>query len=234
MHFRAGIKKMKPWERKVIRVINLFIYHLAKHWLLLVNLAVALYVFPAIGAPLLMWNHYERPARAIYFFYSFACHQLPERSFFIGPHLTYSLDEIRNFIGEQADSVIQRRRFIGNEEVGYKMAMCQRDIAIYLTILMAGIAFTFVRKRLEPLSFRSFLVLCIPIAVDGITQLMGLRESTPPGRVFSGALFGIALVWLTYPRLEMAFEEIRKAAATNLGRTLIRQDENDTFSTTSR
>jgi len=163
-----------------------------------------------------MWQRHERPARVIYFFYSFACHQLPERSFFIGPKLTYSLQEIREIMGEGADSLLRRRRFIGNEEVGYKMAMCQRDIAIYLTILFAGIAFAFVRDRLEPLSFQAFLVFCIPIAVDGITQLLGLRESTPPGRVFSGSLFGMALVWLIYPRLEGAFREIRRAAEANL------------------
>ncbi len=185
-------------------------YQAAKHWLFIVNLGVALFLLPTILAPILMSAGLTKPAKAIYTLYSFACHQLPERSFFLSSRPYYSLDQIREAMGPDADNILKRRAFVGNPEMGYKIAICQRDFAIYFSILIAGLAFALVRNTLDPLPFKAFLILCIPIAVDGLTQLFGLRESTPPGRVFSGSLFGVGLVWTLYPRLEMAFREARE------------------------
>jgi len=42
----------------------------------------------------------------------------------------------------------------------------------------------------------------VPIAVDGITQAIGIRESTWEIRLVTGTLFGVATVWLAYPHLE--------------------------------
>ncbi len=192
------------------RLAGWLAYQVVKHWLLMVNLAVALFLLPTILAPILMGAGLARPARVIYALYSLACHQLPERSFFIGPKPYYSFAEIRDAMGPDADNILKRRAFVGNPEMGYKIAICERDFAIYSSILLAGLAFALVRKRLEPLPFTAFLVLCIPLAVDGLTQLFGLRESTPPGRVFSGSLFGVGLVWTLYPRIELAFQEARE------------------------
>ncbi|MGE3267883.1 MAG: DUF2085 domain-containing protein, partial [Chloroflexota bacterium] len=44
-----------------------------------------------------------------------------------------------------------------------------------------------------------------PMALDGFTQLFNLRESTPELRTFTGALFGVASVWLIYPRVDAIF-----------------------------
>jgi uncharacterized membrane protein len=192
------------------RLAEWLAYQAIKHWLLFVNVAVALFLLPTVLAPMLMSFGITGPAKAIYSLYSLTCHQLPERSFFIGPKLYYSLEEIRKAMGPDADNIFKRKAFVGNEELGYKIAICQRDVAIYFSILLAGIAFSLVRGKLEPLSFKAFLILCIPLAVDGLTQLFGLRESTPPGRVFSGSLFGVALVWLLYPRIELAFREAKE------------------------
>jgi len=192
------------------RLAEWLAYQAIKHWLLFVNVAVALFLLPTLLAPILMSIGITGPAKAIYSLYSITCHQLPERSFFIGPKLFYSLEEIRKAMGPDADDIFKRKAFVGNEELGYKIAICERDVAIYLSILLAGIAFSLVRGKLEPLSFKAFLILCIPMAVDGLTQLFGLRESTAPGRVFSGSLFGVALVWLLYPRIELAFREAKE------------------------
>ncbi len=189
------------------RIAEWFAYQAIKHWLFLVNLALALFLLPTILAPILMSSGFTKPAKIIYTLYSFACHQLPERSFFIGAKPYYSLAEIKEAMGPDADNILKRRAFVGNPVIGYKFALCERDFAIFSSILLAGLAFALVRNRLEPLSFTAFLILCVPIAVDGLTQLFGLRESTPPGRVFSGSLFGVALVWVLYPRIEAAFRE---------------------------
>jgi uncharacterized membrane protein len=47
------------------------------------------------------------------------------------------------------------------------------------------------------------------MAIDGITQLFGLRESNWQLRTITGALFGLASVWLAYPYLEEGMRDIR-------------------------
>ena len=99
---------------------------------------------------------------------------------------------------------------------GYQMAMCQRDVAIYGSMLIAGLGFNLVRGRLKPLSWPAFVVLITPMAVDGTLQLLGLLESTPLRRLITGGLFGLACVWLAFPYLEEGFQEIREEATEQL------------------
>jgi uncharacterized membrane protein len=43
------------------------------------------------------------------------------------------------------------------------------------------------------------------MALDGLTQLAGWRESTWELRLATGLLFGVASGWLLYPRFEQSF-----------------------------
>jgi uncharacterized membrane protein len=92
------------------------------------------------------------------------------------------------------------------------MALCQRDMALYGSLLVGGLLFGLLRKRLRPLTFVGFFICILPMAIDGGTQLFMLRESTPFLRVFTGGLLGIGSVWMLYPRLETAFLDIRLQA----------------------
>ncbi len=94
---------------------------------------------------------------------------------------------------------------------GHQMAYCQRNTAIYTSILVGGIAFALVRCKLRRLGFRPYLLLIAPMALDGFTQLFGLRESIWQLRVLTGTLFGLATVWLVYPVLEQGFAAMREA-----------------------
>ena len=106
--------------------------------------------------------------------------------------------------------------FYGTPEMGYKMAICQRDVAIYAAMALFCVIFAAagcrIRKPKWPLPL---LIGCLPIAVDGITQLLGrafpgvfpARESDPLLRTVTGALFGFCLCWFLIPRLE---ESLRK------------------------
>jgi uncharacterized membrane protein len=161
----------------------------------------------ACGAPQL--------GRAIYLAYRPACHQLPERSFFLfGPRASYDLDELwaLDAIARDAD-LWDRQRFLGAVQVGYKMALCQRDIALYGALFLGGLIYAFVRKWLPPLSLLGFALSLIPMAIDGGTQLLFLRESTPLLRVLTGGLVGLASIWMLYPRLDVAFADVRIQAS---------------------
>jgi uncharacterized membrane protein len=218
---------------------------LARRWLFFLNLAVAIYVGLPILAPALMNIGMTGPAGVIYRLYSPMCHQLASRSFFLfGEQPAYpraiaggSLRPIEDFMpglpefaGASADPaqwsgfLLPARQFRGNEQMGYKMALCQRDIGIYLSILIGGLIYGIARRRgpVRPMPFWLFLVVGVgPIALDGFSQLfsqlaigMGnqslmqllpLRESSPLLRSLTGIIFGLSIVWLVYPRLDVQF-----------------------------
>src|SRR5690606_32394031 len=100
------------------------------------------------------------------------------------------------------------RRFIGTPQIGYKVAICERDLAIYGSVLLAGLVFAAVRGRLRPPSIKLYLILLIPIAVDGLSQMVGLRESNWWLRTLTGAIFGVASVWLGSPYVERASQDV--------------------------
>lgn len=149
------------------------------------------------------------PARIIYSIYSYACHQLPDHSYFLfGQTLTPLMGQLEAGGMATGLDLFGQRAFLGGESLGFKVAICQRDVAIYGTVLLAGLLFNIVRHRLQPLNWRLFVLFLVPIALDGGTQLFGLRESNWWLRTLTGALFGLATVWLAYPHVESAMTEV--------------------------
>ncbi len=99
---------------------------------------------------------------------------------------------------------------------GYQVAYCERDVAIYTTLLAATILFPLVRGRLKPLPWQWYLVLITPMAIDGLTQLVGLRFSNWQLRTITGVLFGLGTAWLALPYVEEAFQDIRQSVNAKL------------------
>ena len=237
-------------------IIDRILYTLARRWLLFLNLAVGIYVGLPILAPVLMNAGLTGPANLIYRAYSPMCHQLASRSFFLfgeqpaypreiaGSDLTpieAYMPGIPEFATASPDPeqwstfLIPARAFRGNEEMGYKMALCQRDISIYLSMFIGGLIYGVVRRRgpVRPLPFWLFLIIGLgPIALDGFSQLFSqmfvglgleslanlipLRESSPLLRSLTGAIMGLSIVWLIYPRLDDQFT----MTANDIGRRL--------------
>jgi XTP/dITP diphosphohydrolase len=92
--------------------------------------------------------------------------------------------------------------------MGYQMAFCQRDTAIHLALLATALVFAAVPRRPRPLSWKWYAILVVPIAIDGGTALIGLRDSTPFWRTLTGALFGMATALLVLPYLDLGFGEL--------------------------
>lgn len=92
---------------------------------------------------------------------------------------------------------------------GHQLAYCQRDFAIYTGLLALGLIFPLVRSRVRPMSLWPAILLSIPMALDGFSQLLGLRESTWELRLLTGGLFALAVAGLIFPRLEIGFGEIQ-------------------------
>ena len=210
----------------------------SRHYLAVVNLMILIYVGLPIVAPVLMKSGATFPANVIYTIYKPLCHQFGFRSFFLfGEQAYYPLAEagiprIKTF--EQvtgftdlhnpaAFSRFQAREFTGNEAVGYKMALCERDMAIYGAILLFGVLYAVTGRRLKPLHWMLWILIgMVPIAMDGFSQLFSqiewtwlqsllpYRESTPFLRVLTGALFGFATAWFAYPHMEASMAETRQ------------------------
>jgi uncharacterized membrane protein len=207
---------------RVSAAVDRLAARLARHWLALFNTIVAVFVLLPFLAPLFMHLGLELPARAIYLVYQPTCHQLPERSLFLfGPQGAYSVAELEAENAIPPGSSLPQRgmlRYVGNPEIGYKAAICERDVAIYGSILLGGLLYGVARgffarrgQRVPKLPVKVYLILLIPMVVDGVTQLTGLRESTWQLRIVTGMLVGLATVWLAYPHIDDAMRDSLKA-----------------------
>ena len=202
-------RQPQPVESTLGRWANRLVIGIARHWLALFNLAWGVYIFLPFLAPALMAVGLEGPARLIYTVYSFACHQLPDHSYFFpAQNLAPAQADLIAAGMESTNNLFVQRRFIGNEGIGYKVAICQRDVAIYGSVFVAGLIYGLVRHRIRGISFKLYLILLIPLAVDGLTQMVGLRESNWWLRTLTGMLFGVASVWLIYPYVDDAMADV--------------------------
>lgn len=175
----------------------------AGHWLRALNGFVFVFLVGGVAAPALAAVGLAGPANAVYAVYHAACHQWAFRSFFLfGSQAVYSAEQVQAMGGDPFT-------FLGGQDVGWKMAFCERDLAIYGSLLAFGVMYAR-RGRANPnLGLLPYAVLIAPMALDGFTQLFGWRESTWQLRVVTGLLFGAASAWLLYPRVDDALESFR-------------------------
>ena len=205
----------------------------SKHYMVLFNLAVTIYLGLAFLAPVLMKAKLELPATLLYKAYSLVCHQLGYRSFYLFgeqafyPRAAAGVAGVLTYnqatgIGEgnSANELISARAYVGNEQLGYKVALCERDVAIYGGILLFGLLFSLTGLRLPPIPWYIWLLIgIVPIGLDGFSQLFSqppisflpYRESTPTLRVLTGFLFGFTTAWFGYPVVEESMREMRKS-----------------------
>ncbi|HEX2994230.1 MAG TPA: DUF2085 domain-containing protein [Anaerolineales bacterium] len=141
-------------------------------WLTLFLALYGLFVFLPFAAPLMMKWNLPALGKPIYFVYSFVCHQLPQRSlFFFGPRLMYSVSEIQA-AWQVTDNPMILRQFIGNPEMGWKVAWSDRMISMYGGIWVAGLLWAIYGKRDSKTPLWVFLALTLPMVLDGTTHLI--------------------------------------------------------------
>lgn len=89
---------------------------------------------------------------------------------------------------------------------GYQICLCARCLAIYSTMLLVGLTLSFVRRRgdVRPLRWWLWVLAALPMALDGFTQLFGLRESNLALRIITGMLFGLGTALFVLPQMAAA------------------------------
>ncbi|MGD1993643.1 MAG: DUF2085 domain-containing protein [Anaerolineae bacterium] len=225
---REGSSTLSPAKRRLVIGADRFIFWLAQHWLAIFNVMALLYVGLPFLAPILMRVGVEPVGRAIYALYRPLCHQLPYRSWYLfGSQLHYGQEELARLVGAEA---LVPHGYIGDPTLGFKVALCQRDTAIYGTIFLAGVLFALIRRRVRPLPLWVYVLFILPMALDGGLQLFSYAlpilipsldiptlESNPVRRVITGSLFGLGTVWLAYPYVEESFREILETLEQRFG-----------------
>lgn len=201
---------------------------LSRHYMAIFNILIFVYLGLPFLAPVLMKIGATLPAEIIYRAYSFVCHQFAFRSWFLfGEQLVYPRAEAlitgllsyQQATGLNGYDLLAARAFIGNTLLGYKVALCQRDVAIYGGILLFGILFVILRRKVKPIHWVVWILIgIIPIGLDGFSQIISqppinlipLRESTPLLRTLTGFLFGFLTAWFGYPYVEESMQENRR------------------------
>ncbi len=186
----------------------------ANKWLGLLFIAMSAWVALPWLAPILMQVGWASLAKPIYWLYSFQCHQLPQRSFFLfGPQPMLSLSQVQAAWQNTTNPAILRE-FIGNEQLGYKVAWSDRMVSAYSSVLLGGLVWFLLRKRVRFFPWRGMLILALPMALDGITHMMSdfagigegfrytnewlakLTEYRLPPSFYAGSTFGTFNSWM--------------------------------------
>lgn len=226
-------------QRRIIILVDRFVFWLSKHWLAVFNTLAFLYIGLPILAPVLTYLGARGGAAIIHTIYTPLCNQLPQRSWFLfGPQPTYTLQELLEHLGLEPLSsqwsnvlLVTSAIGLGNETLGYKMALCQRCAAIYGTILLFGLIYGPIRRRVRPLPIWAYLLFgIVPMAIDGGYQWLTYaarmlfpsfpldpHETTPLMRTVTGLLFGLATAWLAYPYVQESMDEFRETLQKKFG-----------------
>jgi uncharacterized membrane protein len=220
---------------QAITVADRFSYWISKHYLVIFNLFLLLYVGIPFLAPVFKKVGLNGPAEVVYKIYSPLCHQWAFRSFFLFgeqayyPHAAANIPGVLTFeqvsgITETNDpSRLQARLFEGSPILGYKVAFCERDVAIWGAMALFGLVYAATRRSLLKLHWIVwFLVGLVPIGLDGFSQVLSqisfpllqtylpYRESTPFLRTLTGFLFGLTTAWLMFPLIEETMVDTRR------------------------
>lgn len=221
-------------------------FWIANHYMLVANLLIFLYVGLPFLAPVFMKAGWTAPATVIYRSYSLVCHNLGFRSWYLFgeqaayPRAAAHVDSLVPFseatgLGESNSNtdIFAARRYVGDEQVGYKVAFCERDVAIYAAILLFGLLFALSRRRIPPLHWLLWGLIGLgPIGLDGFSQLLSqppfslwaYRESTPLLRTLTGGLFGLMTAWYGFPIVEETMQDAKRALLVKFKRLGVQVD----------
>jgi len=145
---------------------------LSSNWFLVFLIAYGLWVWLPWSAPEFMHLGLYGPGRVVYFIYSFFCHQLPERSFFLfGPKTMYSLPAIQTAWQNTINPLVLRQ-FTGNPGMGWKVAWSDRMISFYGSVWVFALVWGALRRKIRALPWWGFALLLLPILLDGGTHMI--------------------------------------------------------------
>lgn len=167
---------LPPRSQRIGRIV----LWMCEHWLLVFAVLFGVVNIAPFLAPLLMRLGWTGPANVIYTLYSLQCHLMADRTFFLfGRQPTYNMEQFPFALTGTTTDMWALREFVGNSEMGWKVAQCSRTVFLYGTIWLGGITFGVLRQRrmIRRLSLVGCVLLMLPMMIDGTTHFIGeIRE----------------------------------------------------------
>ena len=186
-----------PRTREAVIIVDRLVYFFCRHWLAVVVIVLGLFAGLPFLAPVLMQLGWKSAANVIYAFYATQCHQMPQRSFFLfGPKAMYSLTEVQA-VWQNTNNPLILRQFMGNAQMGWKVAWSDRMVSLYGGIWSFAMLWSPLRRRVKPLPWWGFVLLALPMVLDGgthfLSDLAGIGQGFRDGNVWLAALTGNVL-----------------------------------------
>jgi uncharacterized membrane protein len=91
--------------------------------------------------------------------------------------------------------------------LGHQLGLCARNLSIYSSMFLGSLIFTLSKKRVPGIPWWLWVLMILPMAFDGTTQMFGWRESTWILRTITGTLFGLGSVWFVLPLMHKTLLE---------------------------
>lgn len=99
---------------------------------------------------------------------------------------------------------------------GHQLGLCARNFSIYSSMFVGCLIFVLSKKRLPAIPWWIWVLMLLPMALDGTTQLFGWRESTWVLRFITGTLFGLGNVWFVLPLIHKTLLETPTPVQTQI------------------
>ncbi|GCE24844.1 hypothetical protein KDA_03280 [Dictyobacter alpinus] len=90
---------------------------------------------------------------------------------------------------------------------GHQLGLCERNFSIYTSMFLTSLVFVLSKKRLPGIPWWLWILMILPMAWDGTTQMFGWRESDWILRVITGTLFGVGNIWFALPLMQKSILE---------------------------
>jgi uncharacterized membrane protein len=159
-------------NRSLATRLNRALHWMSRRWLLVVSLLIGIWVGLPWLAPVFMNLGWTGTGNAIYLLYAVQCHQLPQRSFFLfGEKPMVALSQIQ-YAWENTNNPLILRQFVGNPQMGWKVAWSDRMVYMYSSPILWGLLYWPLRKRVKPLSWWGLALFLLPMGIDGFTHMI--------------------------------------------------------------
>jgi len=171
-HIEGLSSRRQVFSKRVVQIAQAGAHFISHHWIAIMNSVLGVFIGGAFLSPFLAYFGENQAASWLIHSYHGVCDQVPSHSYYL---------------------------------LGHQVCLCERCLAIYSTMLLAGVLLAVLphlRRSLRPLDWRLWLLLILPMALDGGTQLLGWHESDVFLRTLTGFLFGLSSAWFILPRIE--------------------------------
>lgn len=224
-------EKVNRFSYNLEEGVNQFTWQFAKHWLLIVNLLMAVFIGLPYLVPVLEYFGFNGLAHAIHLAYRVTCHQLPERSYFILGHQASICQRcsaiwlmfliggvIYAFSGRRIKPLPFKWWVLalipvgldgGTQLMGPIYAILPGWLLSGAAVLIwAALTIIMLTRKVRDWQYYLF-VACLPAAMIFV-QITGARLSNWELRSLTGGVFGLANAWLMYPMFQEAFGDLRQ------------------------